>query len=501
MTSDTGSRFWLQFVDGRSPQISLHTMAEVAAAISTADTAVKEEAVGACTTSKSTARPHVRFHKIASPDTSLGRSSHSLTIVKSNAYIFGGDVADGEPDNKVHIVTLPTDLALDDVDYQAIDPTGQPLAPDSDRADGDGFQPAMTANEAPVIPKARAAHAATSIDSNIYIFGGRPSIRGTGQSPAPFNDNGTVYAFSTITHKWTSLPPQTAACSAGVPCPRAYASCASSRHPLPVGGQDVTTEEAYGTIFLHGGYDVEGKLLRDVWTFDVSSREWNRWPDIPPPGPDEAAGEGRICCIESRLWRTGDGFGKVTYLEIVRDDADDASGKSELGVSPKTGEWNVLSFHQNPATPDQAGAADETVAKGPTTRAEDELPIPRQGAGFVPITTGAGREYLLYFMGEETHGRTLSDVWTLQINSDKNSPAMHKDVFRHSLGSKTGENQWAKCEVVQSTQDNSPLLTPQGLSRFAADAWSDRGGGVAVLWGGKTVANEVVNEGWVITVE
>jgi hypothetical protein len=76
--------------------------------------------------------------------------------------------------------------------------------------------------------------------------------------------------------------------------------------------------------------------LRDVWTFDVTSRTWSKWPDIPATGATEIEGEGNIIYTKSRLQRCGDGFGKVVYLEIVRDKVDDFSGVGELDVSSKT---------------------------------------------------------------------------------------------------------------------------------------------------------------------
>ena len=76
--------------------------------------------------------PH-QFYKLPSPN--LPRSSHSLTIVKGKAYVYGGDVQRQESDNTVYAITLPSDLALKDTDYQCISTTvapNPPLASDSD---------------------------------------------------------------------------------------------------------------------------------------------------------------------------------------------------------------------------------------------------------------------------------------------------------------------------------------------------------------------------------
>lgn len=472
--------------------------AEAYAVFQVVETIVEGAVVGAIAVRKPTVPVHITFHKIPSPSNSLARSSHSLNIVKGKAYIFGGDLADGRVDNSVRMIGLPSDLALQDTDYQLIKPTAapvRPLAAYSDHVDEEGFTDTQTTMHSNVEPEPRAAHASTTIDSDVFIIGGRPPQDETGSTAEPA-DCGTVHSFSTVTHQWTTLAPQTSKCAQGLPQPRTYASCTSTEHPLPGSTQNATTE-AHGTIFLHGGYDAQGTLLRDVWTFDVSSRVWARWPDIPSPGPEDVAFEGSICCVESRLWRVGDGFGKVMYLDIVRDDADHGSGKSELGVSPKDGKWRVLSFVETSAEQTQS---DAEKLPSPVVNAGN-LPMPRKGAGYVPISTGAGREYLLYFMGEDGPGSTVKDAWTFQIEADKSSMAKLKDKIRNTIGQGTGENLWARAEFVETTKEDGTLPIPQGLSRFASDAWRDFGGGEAVFWGGKTADGEVMNEGWVVTVK
>ena len=56
-------------------------------------------------------------------DKLLPRSSHSLSIVKGKAYIFGGEEKPREPvDNHVHVFTLPQS-EHDETDYQTIPAT------------------------------------------------------------------------------------------------------------------------------------------------------------------------------------------------------------------------------------------------------------------------------------------------------------------------------------------------------------------------------------------
>ena len=459
------------------------------AAAYAAETAVEAAAVGAFAVAKSTVPLHITFHKLPSPSRLLTRSSHTLTVVKGKAYIYGGDVQGEDGDDNVHAITLPSDLDLKDLDYQSIPALS---APDRPLASYSGDTTTNTEDQKIAIPSPRAAHTATCVDSTIYIFGGRPP-----SSPiasAPLSENGNIYAFDTSNNKWSTLTPHPTRCSSGVPCPRTYPSSSSTPHPQMSGD--------HGTIFLHGGYDANGKQLRDVWAFDVASRIWSQWPDIPTAGAEDIAGEGNIICTESRLWRCGDGFGKVVYLDIVRDDIDDFSGVGEMGVSPKTGSWETVSF--GPIKVSGEGSKDDEIEAKmgrPGMQLAEAYPVPRTGAGFVPVTTGAGREYLLWFMGKEGRGSMLGDVWSFQIKSDEKTAAKLKDGVRKMVGMKTGEQTWSRADVVESTKKDGPVELPHGLSRFGYGSLKDFGSGGVVIWGGISQGGEVVGDGWVMVAE
>ena len=463
-------------------------MAEAAAAFYTVETAVEGAAVGAVAVSRPTVPIVIRFHKLKSPSPSLALSSHSLSYVKGRAYIFGGDRADGGSNNEMQILTLPTDLSLGDLDYQTVEAVAAPVRPLAEYTDVD----ADSANISNSPPAPRAAHAATTIGSDVFVFSGRtPSNGSVKKTPSLIDEEGTVHVFSTLSKKWTTLTPQKGPATSGIPGPRIHASITSTIHPAPQ-EELRTSTEFHGTLILHGGYSGDGKPLRDTWAFDVSSRIWSRWPELPRPSPDSAAGDGRVYCTESRLWRVGDSSGQMAYLEISRDIVDDFSGKSEIGITPKTGKWEVLTSGATTSNSTEKN-------KGPTAKADDlSVPQSRKGAGFLPVTSGAGREYLLYFLGENA---SSSDIWTFQIASDKLSPANVKDRIRSAVGANTGEHAWARCDVVQASKTEGELERPAALAEFAADVWSDFGGGAVIIWGGKGDGGMVKNEGWVITVD
>lgn len=97
-------------------------MAEAAAALYAAETAVEGVVVGAYNFSKATAPLHVHSHKLNSPSQELARSSHTLNVINGKAYIVGGDLASGSLDLYMHVIILPANVSLGDVDYNRIKP-------------------------------------------------------------------------------------------------------------------------------------------------------------------------------------------------------------------------------------------------------------------------------------------------------------------------------------------------------------------------------------------
>ncbi len=509
------------------------------AAAYTVETAIEGAVVGGLAIAQSTVPLKARFYRLPSPSPALKRASHTLNVIKGRGYIFGGD---GEGvgkagDDAMHVLTLPTDPVLKDTDYQKIPAVARPSKP-AFNAEGEAEN--KSAGKAQSgddeeddgrnenVPAARAGHIASVIGDRMYIFGGR--LAGLSDADVPPNalleENGKVYVFDTTEKTWDVLVPNEM-CMHGVPQPRTYASSSSTIHPLPIRsegtgkgkgelmtdeaklrlvarrqGEDLTAKddqqsEGYGTLFLHGGYDSDGNLLRDVWAFDVASRIWSRWADVPKS--DDEDGDGNICCIESKLWRCGDGFGKVAHFDILRNVFDDMSGKGELGVSPKTGEWEIHTFGVKPAQEKPEKQVEEKMGGQPTDT-KSLFPATRKRSGFLPVTTGQGRDYLLLFMGEQGPKELMDDVWSFQIASEKKSAAAFKDTIRAMIGKGTGVEQWAKADILESDKEDGVLDHPNGLSRFGSSPAGDSVGDV-VIWGGIGPEGEVSADGWILTLE
>ncbi len=502
----------------------------LAVAAYTAETAVEGAAAGAFAIARPTAPLKARFHRLPSPSPALKRSSHTLNVVKGRAYIFGGDgdVVGGGGGAAMHVVTLPTDINLTDIDYQTIPAVAKP--PKSVFNEEGKFENKSASDSSENVPAPRAGHCAAAIGERIYVLAGS-SPTGTSDPTAPPNapleEDGKVYVFDTIGKTWEVLNPNKEGCLDGVPLPRNYASSSSTIHPVPIrseggdgkGKDELMTHEAKlrlvssrqgedftatdeqlegsGTVFLHGGYDFDWRLLHDVWAFDVGSCIWSRWPDVP--ASDVEAGEGNICCVESRLWRCGDGFGKVAHLDIIRNQFDDMGGKGELGVSPKSGDWEVHSFGVKPGYEELEKEVEKKMG-GKPTNTESLFPARRKRSGFVPVTTGQGRDYLLLFMGERGPRDVLDDVWSFQIASEKRSAAAFKDTVRAMIGKGTGEEQWARAHVLESSKEDGVLDFPKGLSRFGSSSGGDFVDGI-VIWGGIGPDGKVNGDGWILTLD
>ena len=166
----------------------------------------------------------------------------------------------------------------------------------------------------------------------------------------------------------------------------------------------------------------------------------------------------------------------------------------EDDFEPPSISWTTLPFPTNPLIPG---------------------PRPRKGAGLLPITTGNGRSYLLYFLGEkasleapssepETPPRTFwSDAFSYQAPSSSHSAAGSKDATRATLGFETGEDTWAEIKVV-ANEEGAGLAEIGGKSHPGPRGWfgSDAlDGGKVVLWGGIDAKGETEGDGWIVSVK
>lgn len=476
--------------------------------------------------SKPTLPLRARFYKLPSVST-LARTGHSLNVIRGKAYIYGGDRTDGHEDQvgQVFIVTLPSSLELGNIDYQSVAPIN--LSQSEHHA-----SVASPTSKATGPPASRSTHTTTSIGTDIYIFGGRPA---SSPDSAPLSESGSVHCFSTSTLKWTTLTPNTIKYSSGTPLPRTHACMTSSLHPLPsAAGEDQTlspitssdttpsvddpslTGGGGGTLFLHGGFDSSGVRLTDTWAFDIPSRIWTRYPDLPELSTplSENHASSYILHSSSSLIQTGPEHTTLYALPLSLDKFNDMSGEGELGVSPKPpGTWQAYSL-----IPDAAAIQSQHLKAlhlveekmGPSSHPRlEDCPPPRAAGGLVAMSTGAGREYAILLPGPgagafgSLGASEEGAIWTLQLPSDKGTGAAVKDRIRSWFGKESGMGKWVKCDVVQTDKEDGVLPVPKNLERYSCDSGGDWGSREAVvLWGGmyrKEGGGELTGDGWVIS--
>jgi len=388
---------------------------------------------------------------------SLSRSGHSLSIVKDNAYIFGGETAAGKlAGTEVHVVTLQAS-DKPEPDYSVI-----PAVPDV---------------EGGKLPAARQGHASCGFNICVAIFGG---VDEAGE----IIGESFIWLFNTGKLSWETLE-------------------AATSGPSPQPRRDARLYDHQNNLVLYGGTNASGEALKDVWHFSYVDKIWTQLPDAPVSTSNSAVTDGVLYTITGSDEVSGD----LHFLSI-----NTASGQENT--------WSHVPFPTSPLTPG---------------------PQPRTGAGLLPISTGYGRQYLLYMFGsrdtvhpkisvpggqptdepkpdiemKDSTPQFWSDMWTYQLPSstpevklttnvyEALKPAKIKDSIRGALGMDSGKHSWGEVEV-QAPSD-SDLAASEGKvhpgprAAFACDVMKD--GKTVVIWGGVNPKGEREGDGWVIRLE
>ncbi|KAK3904040.1 kelch repeat protein [Staphylotrichum tortipilum] len=201
----------------------------------------------------------------------LERSSHTLSVLQSQTWVFGGELLPREP----------VDNQLDAIDLRA----GQE-------------SPVAITLEAPTeAPTPRVGVASAAVKDALYFFSGRGGL-----AMAPIEENGALWRYTPTRALWERIAPVDP--FAPYPASRSYHSMASdgSHH-----------------IYLHAGCPVKGRLS-DLWSFNVESRTWTELPPAPPP----ARGGTSIAVRGGKLYRmngfdgTSEQGGAVDVLDLAK---------------------------------------------------------------------------------------------------------------------------------------------------------------------------------------
>ncbi|KAI1451352.1 hypothetical protein F4805DRAFT_451707 [Annulohypoxylon moriforme] len=314
--------------------------------------------------------------------------------------------------------------------------------------------PAIAAEQDGPVPWPRTNHSACALNNYIAIYGG------CDETGNVLDEGARVWLYDTENFYWENVG--NVAHPERVPPPRSNASLFAHE----------------GNLILLGGNDSAGGPLADAWHFNSSAKTWNQLPHAPTVISSAAIVGDTVYGISS----SGDLSSEVHRLEI-----------DLYAENPPS--WKTISFPTNPLTPG---------------------PRQRSNGGLIPVTTGYGRKYLLYFFGNRTgtaeHGDVSlwSDLWTFQLPSgdskvgrrssvmDAIRPAKIKDQIRSKFGVDTGGFSWAEVEVQPpgDLQQHEGKVHPGPRSSFGYDVTAD--GRNVVLWGGSDPAGEPEGDGWII---
>ncbi|KAI2617868.1 hypothetical protein GGR54DRAFT_640952 [Hypoxylon sp. NC1633] len=314
--------------------------------------------------------------------------------------------------------------------------------------------PAIAAKDDGPVPAPRTKHSACALNNYVAVHGG------CDEAGNVLNEGARIWFYHTENLSWE------------------YREAESHPERTPTPRSDGSLLAHNGNIVLIGGKDSTGAALTDVWHFDCLNKIWNQLPHTPAVIQSAAIAGDTIYAISSSDSLSSE----VHHLDIKL-------------YAEQTPTWQTISFPTNPLTPG---------------------PRPRSNGGLVPITTGYGRNYLLYFFGdrqgEADKGDLLqwSDLWTFQIPSsdlevkattsiaEAIKPAKIKDQIRSKLGTDTGNSSWAEVEVEPpgDLQAHEGKVHPGPRSSFGYDVTPD--GRSIVLWGGSNAKGDAEGDGWII---
>ncbi|KAF7114764.1 hypothetical protein CNMCM5793_000303 [Aspergillus hiratsukae] len=321
-------------------------------------------------------------------DASIKRSSQTLSVIAHNAYIYGGELRPREP--------------VDSAVYRV--PVG-----------GDEMSSNMLSVMAStsITPQPRVGAASTAMDGKIYVFSGRGGL-----AMAPIEEAGAFWVFDPVGSAWWQVKP------------------ADSQLPYPVGrSYHALTNNGKDTIFLHSGCPEKGRL-RDLWAFNIWSRQWRELS--PAPGPER--GGTSIAYAEGKIFRMN-GF----------------DGKTEQGgaldvFDPEKNEWDAITYPADGIS-------------GPSPRSVScllSLKISEK-----PCLVTMFGEHDPSSLGHQGAGKMLADVWLFDLESQK----------------------WSEIPVDANN-------APPARGWFDADVITDKLRPSIVVHGGLAESNERLGDVW-----
>ncbi|KAI1760024.1 hypothetical protein GGR53DRAFT_511487 [Hypoxylon sp. FL1150] len=314
--------------------------------------------------------------------------------------------------------------------------------------------PAISQHKDGGVPAPRSKHSACALNGCVAIYGGCDEMGDT------MNEGANIWLYDVEKISWSILEP------------------GGHQERIPLTRSDGCLLSHGGNLIIVGGKDSNNAPLSDVWHFNCFTRTWNQLPHMPNVATNAAISGDTLYVISSSDTLSSE----VHHIDI----------KLFAEIPPS---WETVPFPTNPLVPG---------------------PRPRVRCGLVPITTGLGRNYLLYFFGDRQNATEnddlpqWNDLWTFQLPSSNPDvkattkiteafkPAKIKDQIREKLGVGSGHYNWAEVEL-QPPGDLKVFggkVHPGPRSSFGYDVTAD--GRSVVLWGGSDAKGESHCDGWMI---
>ncbi|KAK0721310.1 hypothetical protein B0T21DRAFT_403966 [Apiosordaria backusii] len=283
-----------------------------------------------------------------------------------------------------------------------------------------------------LVPSPRKNHAACARGNRYVLIHGGEDVSGN-----PIDEGNVIWQWDSETLAWSKLRGTT----------QLYKTMA------PRSGHSIFVDDKQGFLVSLSGSDDTTK--REVWFYDFNQAVWTTLPDLPSSHEllDAAAYAGNTLYVLTQDPSNPNIVGGVLSLYLYDNPTD----------REKPLPWEHHTF-QTPS------------------------PQPRVGGGLVPISTGYGREYLVYMLGlptsEDSEKGFQADIWTLQLPSRGITGAKMKDYVREKLPKmKSGEMTWAEVELVAMEQmEHQGKVHPGPRGWFGVDGCL--GGRGVVFWGG-----------------
>lgn len=304
-----------------------------------------------------------------------------------------------------------------------------------------------------LVPSPRKNHAACAKGKYIVIHGG------SDESGNPVDEDACLWLWDSETLRWAKI----------------HAATQIGKSLSPRHSHQIAFHEKQEILILSGGIASSGPST-EIWLYDFDAVAWTQLPSCPATPSSSALVQDTLYTLsnDSELG------GSIYYLNL-------GDGATER-AKPNALTWEKFEFPANPLVP------------GPKSRS---------GGALVPVSTGYGRNYLVYLLGktvaqgkENEQHPFQSDIWSLQLPSQGFTAAKIKDVIRDKLpGSmESGAFSWAEVEIQPTEQaEHAGKVHPGPRGHFGASPSTNAKG--VVFWGGLNAKGEKEGDGWLLKVQ